>query len=142
MPNTGFLGWAYISGSTVNIAGGLSDKQVNFMSGSTISGSSNATFDYTTNTLSASIVSGTFFGSAAGLTGVPAGSPGGSDTQVQFNDGGSTFEGAAALTYNKTTTGLTITGDVTSSGVRYYMHYAAYERNLYVSFIDLSKAFD
>lgn len=38
-------------------------------------------------------------------------SPGGSSTQVQFNDGGSAFGGDAGLTYNKTTdtlTGVTI----------------------------------
>jgi hypothetical protein len=37
------------------------------------------------------------------------GSPGGSDTQVQFNDGGSTFGGDSGLTYNKTTKALTTT---------------------------------
>jgi len=36
-----------------------------------------------------------------------AGNPGGSDTQVQFNDGGSTFGGDAGLVYNKTTDTLT-----------------------------------
>lgn len=39
------------------------------------------------------------------------GSPGGSDTQVQFNDGGS-FGGDAGLTYNKTTDVLTVGGKV------------------------------
>ena len=39
-----------------------------------------------------------------------SGSPGGSDTQVQFNDGGA-FGGDAGLTYNKTTNALTV-GDV------------------------------
>jgi len=42
------------------------------------------------------------------------GSPGGSDTQVQFNDGGSTFGGDAGLTFNKTTNALTA-GAITSS---------------------------
>lgn len=40
------------------------------------------------------------------------GSPGGSDTQVQFNDGGSTFGGDAGFTYNKTTDSVTIAGNV------------------------------
>lgn len=40
-------------------------------------------------------------------------SPGGSDTQVQFNDGGSAFGGDAGLTYNKTTDSLTILGNLT-----------------------------
>jgi hypothetical protein len=44
------------------------------------------------------------------------GTPGGSDTQVQFNDGGSTFGGDAGLTYNKTTDTLTVTGDVAVNG--------------------------
>ena len=43
---------------------------------------------------------------------VPSASPGGSDTQVQFNDGGSTFGGDAGLTYNKTTDNLTIAGNL------------------------------
>ena len=43
------------------------------------------------------------------------GTPGGSDTQVQFNDGGSTFGGDADLTWNKTTNVLGITGDVNLS---------------------------
>lgn len=37
--------------------------------------------------------------------------PGGADTQVQFNDGG-TLSGEAGLTYNKTTDTLTAAGDV------------------------------
>jgi hypothetical protein len=45
-----------------------------------------------------------------------SGSPGGSDTYVQFNDGGSTFGGDAGLTYNKTTDTLTITGDLNVNG--------------------------
>jgi len=45
-------------------------------------------------------------------TGGGSGSPGGSDTQVQFNDGGS-FGGGAGLTYNKTTDSLTIGGNLT-----------------------------
>lgn len=39
------------------------------------------------------------------------GSPGGSDTQVQFNDGGS-FGGDAGMTYNKTTDTLTLAGPI------------------------------
>ena len=47
------------------------------------------------------------------------GAPGGSDTQVQFNDGGSTFGGDAGMTYNKTTDVLTVGTlrvDASSSG--------------------------
>lgn len=50
-----------------------------------------------------------------------AGGPGGSDTQVQFNDGGSSFGGDAGLTYNKNTDTLTgvnaiFSGDLTVNG--------------------------
>ena len=38
-------------------------------------------------------------------------SPGGANTQVQFNDGGA-FGGDAGLTYNKTTDELTVAGDI------------------------------
>jgi len=43
-----------------------------------------------------------------------SGSPGGSDTQVQFNDG-SSFGGDSGLTYNKTTNALTTTGRIAAS---------------------------
>lgn len=46
-------------------------------------------------------------GSWAAAGGGGGGSPGGSDTQVQFNDGGS-FGGDAGLVYNKTTDTLTL----------------------------------
>jgi hypothetical protein len=49
-------------------------------------------------------------------TGGGGGTPGGSDTYVQFNDGGSTFGGDAGLTYNKTTDTLTVAGDVAVNG--------------------------
>lgn len=42
--------------------------------------------------------------------------PGGSDTQVQFNDS-SAFGGDAGLTYNKTTDALTVVGDVAAPTV-------------------------
>lgn len=42
-------------------------------------------------------------------------SVGGSDTQVQFNDGGS-FGGDSGLTYDKTTDSLTIAGDIAVNG--------------------------
>lgn len=44
-----------------------------------------------------------------------SGSPGGSSTQVQFNDDGS-FGGDSGLTYNKTTDSLTIAGDLAVNG--------------------------
>lgn len=57
MPNTGFLGWAYISGSEVAVDSGVADKQVLFMSGTdVISGSSNFQYNYSNNTLSVDTV--------------------------------------------------------------------------------------
>lgn len=41
-----------------------------------------------------------------------SGNPGGTDTQVQFNDGGSSFGGDAGMTYNKTTDTLTLAGPI------------------------------
>jgi hypothetical protein len=108
----------------VSVASGLSDKQVNFMSGAFISGSHAATFDYTQGSLSASIVSGTFYGDGSNLTGISggSGSPGGLNTQVQFNNAGA-FAGDADFTFNSTTNTLsasvvsgTIYGAVYPSG--------------------------
>jgi microcystin-dependent protein len=44
------------------------------------------------------------------------GTPGGSDTQIQFNDGGS-FGGDSDFTWNKTTNKLTINGSIESNGI-------------------------
>ncbi len=44
-----------------------------------------------------------------------SGTPGGADTQVQFNDGGS-FGGDSGFTYNKTTDSATLTGDLALNG--------------------------
>ena len=56
---------------------------------------------------------------AAGVGGGAAGggttTPGGLDTYVQFNDGGSTFGGVSTLTFNKTTNTLSTTNLVVSS---------------------------
>ena len=53
------------------------------------------------------------FGSGGGST-----SPGGADTQVQFNDGGS-FGGDSGLTYNKTADTLTITSTNTNPSLKF-----------------------
>lgn len=50
-------------------------------------------------------------------TGGAGSSPGGLDTYVQFNDGGSTFGGDAGLTYNKDTDTLSVGGDLNVTGV-------------------------
>lgn len=65
------------------------------------------------NTTQARFVQGGLFRSmtSTGGGGAVSVTPGGLDTYVQFNDGGSTFGGDAEFTYNKTTNILTI-GDV------------------------------
>tara|TARA_R110002096_G_scaffold50106_1_gene131854 strand:- start:448 stop:1059 length:612 start_codon:yes stop_codon:yes gene_type:complete len=60
--------------------------------------------------VSKSAASSGFGGGGGGST-----SPGGSNTQVQFNDGGS-FGGDAGFTYNKTTNSITGITHITSSG--------------------------
>ena len=50
-------------------------------------------------------------------TGGAGSSPGGADTYVQFNDGGTTFGGDAGFTYNKTTDPATLVGSLTVGGV-------------------------
>jgi hypothetical protein len=50
-------------------------------------------------------------------TGGAGSSPGGADTYVQFNDGGTTFGGDAGFTYNKTTDSATLVGSLTVGGV-------------------------
>jgi len=57
--------------------------------------------------------SGSFVGDGSGLTGV-GGSPGGSTTQVQYNNGGS-FAGSSNLTFN----GTTLTASITGSSLEY-----------------------
>lgn len=52
---------------------------------------------------------------AAGGSGGGNGSPGGSDTQIQFNDGG-LFGGAVGLTFNKTTNAVSMPGNLSVTG--------------------------
>ena len=56
-----------------------------------------------------------YIGNAGGSGDLIGSAPGGSDTQVQFNDSGN-LGGDAGLTYNKTTDTLTITGDLAVNG--------------------------
>jgi hypothetical protein len=56
-----------------------------------------------------------YIGNSGGSGDLIGSAPGGSDTQVQFNDGGN-LGGDSGLTYNKTTDTLTITGDLEVNG--------------------------
>jgi hypothetical protein len=63
-------------------------------------------------------VSGNFFiGNGSLLTGIAGGggTPGGANTQIQFNDGG-VFGGTAGLTFNKTTNAVATTGTFSATG--------------------------
>jgi len=57
-----------------------------------------------------------FKNSGGSETAVGGGGAGGSDTQVQFNDGGSSLGGDSGLTYNKITNKLTVSGDLSVNG--------------------------
>jgi len=79
----------------------------------------------------AKILQAGLFRSSAGITAGAGGGgggtlPGGIDTYVQFNDGGSSFGGDAGLTYNKTTNVLSVgnmtvggTGQITTIGTTF-----------------------
>lgn len=51
-----------------------------------------------------------------GIQGGGGGTPGGADTQVQFNNGGTTFGGSAKFTFNKTTGDFTVGDGLSNSG--------------------------
>jgi trimeric autotransporter adhesin len=64
-----------------------------------------------------STFSGSLIASGNGLVGGGEATPGGSDTQVQFNDGGSALGGDSDWTWNKTTNVMTVAGDILYTGV-------------------------
>jgi len=65
---------------------------------------------------SANVSASAFYANGVELTVGGGGTPGGSDTQVQFNDGGS-FGGDSGLVYNKTTDTLTAVTITASAGI-------------------------
>jgi len=59
---------------------------------------------------------GSFTGNGSGLTGIVASAtPGGADTNIQFNDGG-VFSGSSNFTFNKTTNQVQLSGSLLISG--------------------------
>lgn len=80
---------------------------------STIDGA--ASLALTTNQGVLIVSDGTNYFTMRGIGGGGGGTPGGADTQVQFNDGGA-FGGDAGLTYNKTTDALGLAGLLDLSG--------------------------
>jgi hypothetical protein len=104
-------GWAYVNDViTGSAAAGGPTNSVQYNSGSGVfNGSSNFTFNPSTNTLT---VVGTISASNyLGVSGSGGGStsPGGSNTYLQYNSG-STFAGKSNLTFDYTTNILNLTG--------------------------------
>ena len=103
-----------VRNDTTAAAGG-STTQVQYNNAGVLAGSANMTFNgtiLTAHTLDAS-TGGVIF--PDDTTQTTATAVGGSDTQVQFNDGG-VFGGDAGLVFNKTTNALTTTGLLTAAG--------------------------
>lgn len=99
--------------TTASAAG--STTQVQYNNAGVLAGSANMTFNgtiLTAHTLDAS-TGGVIF--PDNTTQTTAAAPAGSDTQVQFNDGG-VFAGDAGMVFNKSTNALTLTGPLTAVG--------------------------
>ena len=91
--------------ATISTAGKVSNSATTATSANTANAI--VTRDASGNFTAGTITATSFSGSGAGLTGITA-SPGGSNTQIQFNSSGS-LGGSANLTYNGTT--LTLSGN-------------------------------
>jgi len=113
----GVSGSGNISGSDFYGGGAnLTDLNASNISAGTLDNARLPATISVTNVTASSLVSASFlYGDGSNLTNLPAGSPGGLDTQIQFNDGG-VFNGDAEFTWNKTTDTLTVTGDISGSG--------------------------
>ena len=79
-----------VSGSSVGIGTDSPDEKLHVVGNAKITGG-----------VTGSSFTGSFVGDGSGLTGIGGGTPGGSDTQIQFNDGGA-FGGDSNLTFNGT----------------------------------------
>jgi hypothetical protein len=117
------FGWAFVKGNLVSSSAPPSgavqyndgnnkfaaSSDLVFVSGATSQLNLTGNMDVV-GSMSASV----FYGDGSYLTGV-GGTPGGSDTQLQFNSG-SLFSGSSNLTYDYTTNTLNITGTLNISG--------------------------
>ena len=110
----------YGLGSATNEEGGVSSA--NFITGTDtwlyISGTTGSKNSSSRGSLTFGgdiTVSGTIYDSSGAAYSTGGGTPGGSNTQVQFNDSG-IFSGSSGLTFNKSTGLVTITGSLSVGG--------------------------
>ena len=115
------------SGAITTYTNAANDRLVTSVNSTTVNSEANLTFDGNTlnvigaitndSEVSATQLTGSFTGSFTGdgsaLTGVGGGSPGGSDTEIQYNNS-TAFGGDSTFTFNSTTKGISATS-ITSS---------------------------
>lgn len=111
----------YGDGSSLTGIAAGSDTQVQFRDAGGFAADVDFTWNKTTNILTLGGVSGSgnisgsaFYGDGSNLTNLPAGSPAGTNTQIQFNNAGA-FGASTSLTFNGTD--LRVIGNITGSGV-------------------------
>ena len=98
-----------------------SNSQVVFMNGTSLSGEAALTYNFNTNVLNVSgnVAAGNVLTDNllyANGTAWDLSDPGGNNTEIQFNDSES-FGGSAALTFNKTSNVLTLSGNLSAGNV-------------------------
>ncbi len=117
------FGWAFIGGGAITEAQGVTGSVLLKKGEKQISGSSNLTFNTSSNQLdiigslsaSSNISASAFYGDGANITNVVM-TPAGANTQLQYNNNGS-FGASSNLTYNGST--LTLSGNLEVSGSVY-----------------------
>ena len=114
------FGWAYVAGGAITGAAGPEKGILIKEADQRISGSANFTYDQATTTVSllghlsssGTVSASVYFGDGSNLTGV-GGTPAGSNTQIQFNNGGA-FGASSNLTF--ASNNLVLTGSMKISG--------------------------
>jgi hypothetical protein len=111
-----------MTGSSVSVTGAVTGASVvgGVMTGTSVSVTGNVTGG---NIATAGLITATgnitgnyIFGNGSQLTGISGGgTPGGANTQIQFNDA-SSFGGSAAFTFNKATNAVATTGTFSATG--------------------------
>jgi len=96
-----------IVSATANITGG------NILTSGLISVAGNVT---AANFFGNIYTNGYYYANGAPFSGGGGGTPGGANTQIQFNDGG-VFSGSAALTFDKTSNAVTASANITGGNI-------------------------